>query len=36
MMLILATGVPKDATAEAAMYYLDDVQVAVRTPQPLP
>ncbi len=34
LVMILAAGVPKDATAEAAMYYLDDVQVSVLTPQP--
>ena len=34
LVFILAAGVPKDATGEASMHYLDDVQVSVLTPQP--
>jgi hypothetical protein len=36
LVIILSAGVPKAATAEAGMYYLDDVQVSVITPEPLP
>ncbi len=36
LVFILAAGVPKDATEAASAYYLDDVQVSVLTPQPLP
>lgn len=34
LVFILSAGVPKDATAAASYYYLDDVQVSVITPQP--
>lgn len=36
LVFVLAAGEPTDATGKASMHYLDDVQVSVLTPRPLP